>query len=47
MFKFFSFVFVHKGDINHDMILDFPYVDNVIHEVLRMNSPVPRSANTF
>ena len=26
------------------MILDFPYVDNVIHEVLRMHPPVPRFA---
>ena len=24
------------------MILDFPYVDHVIHEVLRMYPPVPR-----
>nr|CAH0110992.1 unnamed protein product [Daphnia galeata] len=29
-------------DVNHEMILDFPYVDHVIHEVLRMYPPVPR-----
>nr|QST15043.1 CYP360A3 protein [Diaphanosoma celebensis] len=30
------------GDVSHEMILDFPYVDQVVHEVLRMYSPVPR-----
>nr|CAH0107507.1 unnamed protein product [Daphnia galeata] len=30
------------GQVNHEMILDFAYVDHVIHEVLRMFPPVPR-----
>nr|QST15044.1 CYP360A4 protein [Diaphanosoma celebensis] len=30
------------GDVSHEMILDFPYVDQVVHEVLRMYSPAPR-----
>ncbi|XP_057380168.1 cytochrome P450 3A41-like [Daphnia carinata] len=32
----------HFGEVNHEMILDFPYVDHVIHEVLRMCPPVIR-----
>jgi len=30
------------GKVCHEMILDFPYIDQFIHEVLRMYSPVPR-----
>nr|QST15041.1 CYP360A1 protein [Diaphanosoma celebensis] len=30
------------GDVSHEMILDFPYVDQVVHEVLRMYSPATR-----
>jgi len=30
------------GDVCHDLVLDFPYVDGIIHEVLRLYSPVPR-----
>ncbi|XP_046646973.1 cytochrome P450 3A24-like [Daphnia pulicaria] len=30
------------GEVNHEMILDFPYVDHVIHEVLRMYPPAVR-----
>lgn len=28
--------------MNHEMIADTPYVDHVIHEVLRMYPPLPR-----
>lgn len=30
------------GEVSHDMILDFPYLDQIINEVLRMYSPVVR-----
>jgi len=30
------------GDVCHEMILDFPYLDGIIHEVLRLYSPLPR-----
>ncbi|XP_046646974.1 cytochrome P450 3A24-like [Daphnia pulicaria] len=30
------------SEVNHEMILDFPYVDHVIHEVLRMYPPLLR-----
>ena len=31
-----------QGEVSHDMILDFPYVDYVIHETLRMYPPAAR-----
>lgn len=40
--KFFRFIshckyyFHVKGEVNHDMILDIPYLDQVMNEVLRM-----------
>ncbi|KAI9552449.1 hypothetical protein GHT06_022815 [Daphnia sinensis] len=30
------------AEVNHEMLIDFPYVDQVINEVLRMYPPVPR-----
>ena len=35
-------IIVFKGEVKHEMILDFPYVDHVVNEVLRMYPPVPR-----
>nr|QST15042.1 CYP360A2 protein [Diaphanosoma celebensis] len=32
----------HYGQVCHEMIVDFPYVDQVIHEVLRLYPPAPR-----
>lgn len=34
--------YLKQGEINHEMILNFSYVDNVIHEILRMYPPAPR-----
>ncbi len=31
-----------KGEVNHDILIDFPYIDQVINEVLRVYPPVPR-----
>jgi cytochrome P450 len=37
-----NWLWILQSEVNHEMILDFPYVDHVIHEVLRMYPPVPR-----
>ncbi|XP_057379555.1 cytochrome P450 3A11-like [Daphnia carinata] len=29
------------GEVNHEMILDFPYIDQVIHEVMRLSPALP------
>ncbi|EFX68832.1 hypothetical protein DAPPUDRAFT_259484 [Daphnia pulex] len=31
-----------SGEVNHDILIDFPYIDQVINEVLRVYPPVPR-----
>nr|CAH0104368.1 unnamed protein product [Daphnia galeata] len=32
----------NKGEISHEMLIDFPYIDQVINEALRVYPPVPR-----
>lgn len=33
---------LEQGEVCHEMVLDFPYLDQVIHEILRLYSPVVR-----
>ena len=35
-------LFCEQGEVSHEMILNFPYLDYVINEVLRMHPPATR-----